>query len=122
MKITVTADDMGLCAHSTRGILEAHARGCLDRAGILPNGGAFPLAVSFLRSDGGLRLSVHLNLAEGRSLCSRERVPLLVDGSGRFHRSFTGLWLLYSLSRRHRVELRAQVEEELGAQIRRVRK
>lgn len=120
MRITVHADDLGLCARTTEKILEAHARGYLDRVGIIPNGEAFPLAALCLRRN-GLRWSAHLNLAEGRSLSRADQVPMLVDTRGFFRRSFLGLWLLYSLRRKHRAQLLTEIEQELEAQLMMVR-
>jgi predicted glycoside hydrolase/deacetylase ChbG (UPF0249 family) len=118
--LTVSVDDVGLAARSTAHILGECTGDALDRVGILPNGEAFELAVEALRRRDCPAWAVHLNLAEGAALSPRELIPLLVDARGCFRRSFLGMWLLHALSRRRRQALRAQVEVELEAQVRRV--
>jgi predicted glycoside hydrolase/deacetylase ChbG (UPF0249 family) len=121
MRIWVQADDLALGASGIRNILAIQRDGRLDRVSLLPNGEAFRLAVSCLRDCQGLGWSSHLNLVEGRSLCSRQSIPLLVDRRGCFRRTFVGLWLLYWLAPWKRLRLLEQIEKELSAQIRRAR-
>jgi predicted glycoside hydrolase/deacetylase ChbG (UPF0249 family) len=121
VRVIVHADDLGLHASSTEGMLRLGARGCLDRVSLVANGEAFGRAAARLAGDGGLPWSVHLNLVEGKSVSPREAVPLLVDAEGSFRLGFVGLWVLYTFRPRLRRELTGQIGRELGAQVRRVR-
>jgi hypothetical protein len=68
-----------------------------------------------------LFLAVHLNLMEGRALCSADQLPDLVDEQGYFRHSFQSLYLAHlRAGSARRAELRRQVRAELCAQLQRV--
>ena len=113
-RLIINADDLGLTAGVTRGIIEAHHAGVVTSASLLATGSAFEDAVALLADVPSLAVGVHLDFVAGRPLTP---APSLVDARhGRFH----------SLARlaRHALlgRIRAQdVADETTAQIERVR-
>jgi len=63
----------------------------------------------------GLKVAIHLNMMEGKSLCAPEDVDLLVDKDGTFNLSFGMLLLRSVLPGRERY--RRQLCKEISAQI-----
>lgn len=105
--LIVNADDFGVTAGVSRGILEAHRRGIVTSTTLLVNRDIHPALVEELKSS-GLGVGLHLNLTLGVPVSSPKRVPSLVDGEGRFIRDA------------REVAARAKADEariELGAQI-----
>ena len=105
--LIVNADDFGLTAGVSRGILEAHARGIVTSTTMLVTRPVAPELLEALRGS-GLGVGLHLNLTLGAPLSDRARVPSLVDGEGRFVRDA------------REVAARVKVDEariELGNQI-----
>lgn len=115
-QLIVNADDFGLTAGVTQGILDAHREGIVTSTTLMANGGAFEIAVAASRRAPALGVGVHLNLSQGVSVSPADRIPTLVDQQGRLHLT-PGRLLKGILTRR--VNL-AEVEIELGAQIARV--
>ncbi len=115
-RLIVNADDFGLTAGVTQGILDAHREGIVTSTTLMANGGAFEFAVAASRQSPSLGVGVHLNLSEGPPVSPSFFIPTLVDHRGRLHLT-PGRLLKGILTRR--VNL-AEVEIELGAQIARV--
>ncbi len=84
-QLIVNADDFGLTAGVTEGILDAHWHGVVTSATLMANGAAFELAVAGSRRAPALGVGVHLNLSEGRPVVPASRIPTLVDDRGLFH-------------------------------------
>jgi hopanoid biosynthesis associated protein HpnK len=115
-RLIVNADDFGLTAGVTRGILDAHREGIVTSTTLMANGDAFDIAVAASRRAPSLGVGVHLNLSEGVPISRPFDVPTLVDDRGRLHLTPGGL-LKRILTRR--VNL-VEVESELRGQISRV--
>jgi chitin disaccharide deacetylase len=115
-QLIVNADDFGLTAGVTEGILDAHREGIVTSATLMAKGAAFDLAVEVSRRAPGLGVGVHLNLSEGIPVSPPGRIMTLVDHRGRLH--FTPGRLLQALLRRS-INL-DEVEAELRAQIAKV--
>ncbi len=110
------ADDFGLFPEQSRRILACRAQGDLNGTSLMPNSPCLEACLDLLRPyAGGMRLTVHLNLMEGKSLCPPEEVPLLTNAEGVFSVSFGSL-LLAPLGRL-RGEYRRELKAELRAQI-----
>ena len=106
-RLIVNADDFGLTAGVSRGILEAHRVGIVTSTTMLVNRAIVPALVEELKSL-GLGVGLHLNLTLGAPVSNPKRVPSLVDGEGRFIRDA------------REAAARAKADEariELGAQI-----
>ena len=120
-KIIVHADDIGVSRKGAEKILEACDAKILSSVSIMPNGPAFEYSVQQLKKRPNLRLSVHLNLLEGKPVSAAGDVGCLVDENGRFYHSFQGLWMKYGLSHSSdRSTLKQQVKKEMRAQIQKV--
>jgi hopanoid biosynthesis associated protein HpnK len=115
--VIVNADDFGLCAAVNQGVVEAHDRGVVTSASILPTGEAFDQAAALARSRPHLDLGVHLALTQSRPVSLPEAVPSLVDGRGEFAQSWSAFVARYL---RRRISKR-EIELELRAQLERVR-
>ncbi|HSN53988.1 MAG TPA: ChbG/HpnK family deacetylase [Candidatus Sulfomarinibacteraceae bacterium] len=115
------ADDMGATPRVTARLCEAWERGLVDSFSIFgdcdhPETIAVRLQA---RPDLPARISVHLNLWEGRPLTVAAGVTRLVDRSGNFNAEFLAMLASCHVggSTRGRDELLAQVEREWRAQI-----
>jgi predicted glycoside hydrolase/deacetylase ChbG (UPF0249 family) len=120
MQVIFHCDDIGFTLKSTIRILEAWRGGLIDGFSILANGEALAEVISALTQceDRHARISVHLNLSEGRARYSHKEVPFLTHPKGNFRCSFTGLlrtWL--TGSEQIRDSLCEQIEKEWRAQI-----
>ena len=83
--LIVNADDFGLTAGVSRGILEAHRRGIVTSTTLLVNREIDPALMEELKSS-GLGFGLHLNLTLGAPVSNPKRIPSLVNGEGRFIR------------------------------------
>ena len=84
--LIVNADDFGLTAGVSRGILDAGANGIVTSTTAIVNRPIDPELVERL-SGSGLGVGLHLNLTLGAPVCDARRVASLVDVEGRFHRA-----------------------------------
>jgi predicted glycoside hydrolase/deacetylase ChbG (UPF0249 family) len=89
-RLIVNADDFGLTAGVSRGILRGHHEGLVTSTTVLAS---LPpqeeLDVAAARS--GLGLGLHFNLTWGRPVSAAASVASLVDGEGRFGRDLGAL-------------------------------
>ena len=120
--LIVNADDLGLHEDINRGIETAHVDGIVTSASLSAVGEAFEHAITVCRTCPELDIGVHLTLVEEHPLTDPSALGGLVNKSGRFPESHTGL-VARSLSGRVsrtavRRELTAQVEKVLEAGIR----
>jgi len=83
--LIVNADDYGLTAGVSRGILDAHRRGIVTSTTLLVNRPVDPALLEALKSS-GLGVGLHMNLTLGPPVAPATRVASLVDGAGRFVR------------------------------------
>ncbi len=111
MSIIVTADDLGLSAGVTRGILEAHRRGVVRSTSLLVTYPAAQEAAALALAEPDLEVGLHLDLVGGQPASDPAVVPSLCDEDGRFYplpqftrRLFTGRVRATELA----TELRAQ--------------
>ena len=107
----MTADDLGLSAGVTRGILEAHRRGVVRSTSLIVTYPAAEEAAALARSEPDLEIGLHLDLVGGQPASEPATVPSLCDENGNFHplpvfarRLFTGRVRAAELA----TELRAQ--------------
>lgn len=83
--LIVNADDYGLTAGVSRGILDAHRRGIVTSTTLLVNRPVDPALIEALESS-RLGVGLHMNLTLGPPVAPATRVASLVDGEGRFVR------------------------------------
>ena len=111
MSIVVTADDLGLSAGVTRGILESHQRGVVRSTSLLVTFPAAEESAALALAEPDLEVGLHIDLVGGRPASDPAAVPSLCDEDGRFYplpaftrRLFTGRVRAAELA----AELRAQ--------------
>ena len=109
----MTGDDFGSSSHVNRAIIEAHERGILTSASLMVNGDALEEAVTLARAHPQLAVGLHLVVICGRSTLPPSRIPLLVDGFGRFSDSPVLAGLHYQFSRSAREQLRFEIRAQL---------
>lgn len=111
------ADDAGINSSQLGRIAVCSEKGALNAASVFGNSSMIPESVALLRKR--CRVSLHLNLCEGRAVSSPDRIPLLADRDGVFYASFLRLLLLSYLKGREveeqsYVECKAQLERFLA--------
>jgi len=117
IQLIVNADDFGLCESVNQGIAQAHDRGILTSASLLPTGHAFDHAVVLARARPSLDLGIHLALTQTNPISPPEAIPSLVDSHGRV----PPRWPAFLSRCLRRTIRRAHLETELRAQIQRAR-
>jgi predicted glycoside hydrolase/deacetylase ChbG (UPF0249 family) len=97
LSVVVTADDLGLSAGVTRGILEAHRRGIVRSTSLIVTFPAAQESAALALAERDLEIGLHLDLVGGRPASDPAAVPSLCDEDGRFYalpvftrRLFTG--------------------------------
>jgi len=115
-RLVVNADDLGLTPGVDDGIFDAHEHGILTSASLFANAPSTADALRRARSHPSLGIGVHLALVDGVPTLPPARVSTLLEGDGRFRRS----WKPFIVAcLRGRVSL-VEVERELTAQIERL--
>lgn len=113
------ADDYGINKEVSEHILDCHREGALNSLSVLPNGAYLEEAMKQLKPyRENIKISIHLNLAEGPCVAEPSKVPMLVDKRGMFCLSFFQV-LKLSLGRK-RKDLERQIYREIKAQIERM--
>jgi len=115
--LVINADDLGLTVGVNNGIFDAHDRGVLTSASVFANARATEDAIARALRRPALGVGCHLTLVDGQPTLPPARVPSLIEGDGRFHRSWKPFIVSCLLGR---ISLR-EVEQELTAQIDRIR-
>ncbi|MCM1004164.1 MAG: ChbG/HpnK family deacetylase [Candidatus Gastranaerophilales bacterium] len=116
-RFILNADDFGMSKAFNRAVLEGYAEGLLKSASLTANGKAFDDAVNaVIPKCPDLGVGIHLNIIEGKSLCSD--VNTLIDSDGNFCNSYGQLlWKAYNPKE---TEFLADVEREFRVQIEKV--
>jgi chitin disaccharide deacetylase len=111
--LIVTADDFGIHEAVNQAVSEASTAGILTAASLMVGAAAAQDAVRRARELPGLRVGLHLVLADGLAVLPRRQIPDLVDEQGRFG---SGMWLdgvrYFAMP-----ALRQQLEAEIRAQF-----
>jgi len=112
--LIITADDFGLHVSVNQAVERAYRDGVLSAASLMVAAPAAADAIARAHALPGLRVGLHLVLADGQACLPREEIPDLVDAEGRFGdrmardgvRFFFLPWVRRQLAR----EIRAQFE------------
>ncbi len=119
-RLIVNGDDFGLSPAVNAGVVELARLGALTSVSLLVTMPGAEESLALARSV-GLDAGVHLNICAGQPLTPPDRVPTLLDGTGRFPsaramawRYLTGRLCLEEVER----EWSAQIERVLAAGIR----
>jgi len=114
-KFVLNADDFGMNKAFNRAVLEGYDVGILKSTSLAANGEAFEDACNnVIPVCPDLGVGIHLNIIEGKSLCSG--LDKLTDSEGNFNNSY-GQLLLKSF---YSDEFLEQVEKEFRTQIEKV--
>ena len=112
--LILTADDFGLHIAVNEAVELAWRDGVLNAASLMVSAPAAGDAVARARRLPGLRVGLHLVLADGRPTLPPERIPDLVDAQGRFGsamaRDGVRFFFLPHVRRQLRAEIQAQFE------------
>jgi hopanoid biosynthesis associated protein HpnK len=112
--LIITADDFGLHRSVNRAVLRAHREGVLSAASLMVGAAAALDAVAVARACPGLRVGLHLVLADGAAVLPPHLIPDLVDASGRFGARMVSdgfrFFFLPRVRRQLAAEIRAQFE------------
>ena len=119
MRCFFQADDAGLSAGVTDGIISCLDRGPLAGVGIIMGATHDAGAGALLAARKDIALSVHLNLLEGRAVAPSRLIRPLVGEDGRFCHSLGSLAAELFFSGRKKKRLLQAIETEFRAQIER---
>jgi hopanoid biosynthesis associated protein HpnK len=112
--LIVTADDFGLHAGVNGAVERAHRDGILTAASLMVGAPAARDAIALARALPGLRVGLHLVLADGASVLPPRAIPDLVDARGQFRsrmaRDGVRFFCLPRVRRQLALEIRAQFE------------
>jgi hopanoid biosynthesis associated protein HpnK len=115
--LVINADDLGLTVGVNDGIFDAHDRGVLTSASVFANAPATGDALARALRHPSLGVGCHLTLVDGQPTLPPARVPTLIEDDGWFRQSWKPFIVSCLLGR---ISL-AEVEQELTAQIDRIR-
>jgi len=111
--LIVTADDFGLDPAINEAVERAYGEGVLTAASLMVGQPAARDAIERTRRMPGLRVGLHLTLTGARPLLPPQRVPDLVDSSGRLPSDLAAFgWRLAASA-----AVRRQAEQEMRAQF-----
>ena len=106
------ADDYGLDKESSERIAECVKKGILNKVSVFPNFG--DIDFDKISDEKNIKLSLHLNLVEGKCMADAKKIDLIADEEGNFRHTFGGLLKSSILCGK---KFYAQVYEEIRAQV-----
>ncbi|MBQ4159749.1 MAG: ChbG/HpnK family deacetylase [Clostridia bacterium] len=106
------ADDYGLCEEVSARIQQCIEEGALNKVSVFPNFEKVELRK--IAENKNVRISLHLNLVEGKCMADANAVGLLAQADGSFKHRFGGLFAL-GLLRGKKLEM--QLYREIKAQV-----
>lgn len=110
------ADDYGITRSQSDIILNCHSNGRLNSVSVIPNSKHLSESMLLLQNK-NIRKVVHLNFIEGSCVAAKEKVSMLTDSHGNLSCSFGALLKRSFLPGKSRNVLKAQLKEEILAQI-----
>ncbi|MGH8229296.1 MAG: hopanoid biosynthesis-associated protein HpnK [Steroidobacteraceae bacterium] len=113
--LIVTADDFGLAESVNEAVEQAARAGTLTAASLMVAAPAAADAVRRARALPGLRVGLHLTLADGRAQLPPAAIPRLVDAAGRFGDRLAYDGWRYFARPAVRRELRAEIHAQFAA-------
>ena len=114
-RLVVTADDFGADESVNAAVETGHRDGVLTAASLMVGAPAVADAVARARALPRLGVGLHLVLVEGRPVLPPERLPDLVDGSGRFRSDMVGSAVAIFFKPAARTQLAAEIEAQFAA-------
>ena len=120
IRIEYHADDYGMFPEQSKRMIDCIKNGSLNGVSVMPNNAHLKKCMEMLSPyRDRVRVTIHLNIAEGRSLVSHEKLPLITKEDGTFNCSY-GRLLLISFVPFLRGRYRSQLRREFRAQIKRL--
>jgi hopanoid biosynthesis associated protein HpnK len=113
--LIITADDFGLHPSVNQAVERAHREGVLSAASLMVAAPAAADAIARARGCPGLRVGLHLVLADGPAVLPREWIPDLVDREGRFGNRMAYDGVRFFFSPRVRRQLAAEMHAQFAA-------
>ncbi|ABF10281.1 hopanoid biosynthesis associated protein HpnK [Cupriavidus metallidurans] len=113
--LIVTADDFGLHHDINEAVERAHCQGILNAASLMVSSPAAADAVERARRLPGLRVGLHLVLADGVATLPYDQIPDLVDASGRFGSAMVRDGFRFFFLPRVRAQLAAEIRAQFEA-------
>ena len=114
-KLIVTADDFGVADAVNEAVERAHLDGILTAASLMVSGEAAADAVARAKRLPRLGVGLHIVLVDGRPILPPNRVPDLIDASGRFHANMAKAGVRFFFSPSVRRQLAAEIEAQFAA-------
>jgi ceramide glucosyltransferase len=114
-RLIVTGDDFGLALPVNEAIEEAYRRGVLTSASLMVGAPAAADAVERARRNPGLRVGLHVVLAEGRAVLGPDALPDLVDARGEFGSQLVRAGFRFFFLPRARRQLSAEIRAQFEA-------
>ena len=87
--IYICADDYGLCNEASAHIQKCIDSGAINKVSVFPNFNKVDLHK--IANNKNIRISLHLNLVEGKCMADAEQIDLIADKNGNFKHTFGGL-------------------------------
>jgi chitin disaccharide deacetylase len=116
-RLILNADDFGMTRGINEGIVRAHQEGILTSTTLMATGAAFDDAVAKVRLIPTLGVGCHVVLVGSVAVMPREKIPSLVDATGRLPKSLPTL-VAKVTSGAIRIQ---EIELEIRAQIEKIR-
>lgn len=114
--LIINADDFGMSAQTSDAIADCHVNGVVTSTTLMTNMPGAEYAAKLARDLPELGIGVHVNLTEGEPVSPPDRIPALLDRSGRFPGTDAQTRALW----RHEEHFE-QVCVEISAQVQRCR-
>jgi chitin disaccharide deacetylase len=111
--LIICADDFGLSTAINEAVRRATLDGVLTAASLMVGAPAAAQAVDIARQLPGLKVGLHVVLADGQAMLPKHRIPALVDDEGRFRNGM----LLDAVQFYSRRGVREQLAAEIRAQF-----
>jgi chitin disaccharide deacetylase len=115
VRVIITADDFGLASPVNEAVEQAHRAGVLTSASLMVAEPAAAAAIALARRMPSLRVGLHLTVVDGRTVLPGERVPAIVNSSGRLSDRLVRTGFSYFFRAKARRALRAEVRAQLEA-------
>jgi len=118
LKIIVNADDFANSLNMSEIICKCFNDGSLNSTSIMINSNYLEESLKKLEKLRDIRVSLHLNIAEGKPISKPENVTYLLDKNGNFCKSFeTIVFEYYFGNSSKKKQIKRQIKEEYKNQI-----
>jgi hopanoid biosynthesis associated protein HpnK len=114
-QVIVNADDFGLHPAVNQAVEMAHRDGILTSASLMVAAPAAADAVALAKRLPSLAVGLHIVLVDGKAMLPAEKIPALVDRSGRFTGAMAVEGVRFFLLPRVRRQLIAEIEAQFEA-------